>query len=64
MDSVAMILFGSVIATITGLNFMELHKIRKNLERRYSVPTVTLERQAATAAPDPELDPHGLRSSA
>ncbi len=36
MDSMAMILFGSVIATITGLNFMELHKIRKNLERRFS----------------------------
>jgi len=34
MDNVAMILFGCVIATITGLNFMELHKIRKNLERR------------------------------
>jgi hypothetical protein len=36
MDNVAMILFGSVIATLTGLNFMELHKIRKNLERRFS----------------------------
>ena len=35
MDNVAMmILFGCVISTITGLNFMELHKIRKNLERR------------------------------
>ncbi len=33
MDSMVMIMFGSVIATITGLNFMELRKIRKNLER-------------------------------
>src|SRR5918912_4183396 len=29
-----------------------------------SVPTAAAERLAATAAPDPELDPDGLRSSA
>jgi hypothetical protein len=29
-----------------------------------SVPTATAHRLAATAAPDPELDPDGLRSSA
>src|SRR5687768_14154430 len=29
-----------------------------------SVPTATAHKFAATAAPDPELDPHGLRSSA
>ncbi|HXY13879.1 MAG TPA: hypothetical protein VEI26_05210 [Terriglobales bacterium] len=34
MDSMVLIMFGSVIATITGLNFMELRKIRKNLERK------------------------------
>jgi hypothetical protein len=33
MDSMVMIMFGSVIATVTGLNFMELRKIRKHLER-------------------------------
>lgn len=33
MDSLVMIMFGSVIATLTGLNFMELRKIRKRLER-------------------------------
>ena len=33
MDSMVMIMFGSVIATLTGLNFMELRKIRKRLER-------------------------------
>ncbi|HXX28140.1 MAG TPA: hypothetical protein VEI99_06715 [Terriglobales bacterium] len=34
MDNMTIILLGCVISTITGLNFMELHKIRKNLERR------------------------------
>jgi hypothetical protein len=33
MDNMVLIMFGSVIATITGLNFMELRKIRKLLER-------------------------------
>lgn len=33
MDSMVLIMFGSVIVTITGLNFMELRKIRKHLER-------------------------------
>jgi hypothetical protein len=28
-----------------------------------SVPTETAQRFAATAVPEPELDPHGLRSS-
>ena len=33
MDSIVLILFLCVIATVTGLNFMELHRIRKRLER-------------------------------
>ena len=33
MDSMVTIMFFSVIATFTGLNFMELRKIRKRLER-------------------------------
>jgi len=33
MDSMVMIMFGSVIATLTALNFMELRKIRKHLQR-------------------------------
>jgi hypothetical protein len=33
MDTMVMIMFSSVIATLTGLNFMELRKIRKRLER-------------------------------
>jgi hypothetical protein len=32
MDSMVMIMFSSVIATLTGLNFMELRKIRKRLD--------------------------------
>ena len=32
MDNLAIIMFGCVIATATGLNFMELRKIRKHLE--------------------------------
>lgn len=33
MDNMVLIMFGCVIATVTGLNFMELRKIRKLLER-------------------------------
>ena len=33
MDSSVLIMIGCAIATITGLNFMELRKIRKHLER-------------------------------
>lgn len=40
MDSMVLIMFGSVIATITGLNFMELRKIRKHLERKDAAPEI------------------------
>ena len=33
MDNIVLILFASVICTVTALNFMELRRIRKNLER-------------------------------
>ncbi|HZP62016.1 MAG TPA: hypothetical protein VFB28_01270 [Terriglobales bacterium] len=46
MDSMVLIMFGSVIATITGLNFMELRKIRKHLERT----TPVAESKRASAA--------------
>jgi hypothetical protein len=36
----------------------------QTMEPSVSVPTATAHRFAATAAPDPELDPQGLRSSA
>lgn len=31
MDNALMIMFASVLCTLTGLNFMELRKIRKKL---------------------------------
>lgn len=33
MDTTVMIMFASVLCTITGLNFMELRRIRKKLEK-------------------------------
>src|SRR6266540_3359031 len=36
----------------------------QTIEPSVSVPIATVARSAATAAPDPELDPQGLRSSA
>jgi len=32
MDNIVMICFGSVIATMTALSFMELRRIRRKLE--------------------------------
>jgi hypothetical protein len=34
MDGILFILFGSVLVTVTALNFMELRRIRKHLERK------------------------------
>jgi hypothetical protein len=34
MDSIVMIMFGSVLCTMTALSFMELRKIRKKLETK------------------------------
>ena len=34
MDSIVLIMFGSVLCTMTALNFMELRKIRKKLETK------------------------------
>ncbi len=36
----------------------------QTIEPSVSVPTATGTRFAETATPDPELEPHGLRSSA
>jgi hypothetical protein len=36
----------------------------QTIDPSVSVPIATAQRFAATAVPDPELDPHGLRSSA
>jgi hypothetical protein len=34
MDNIVLILFLSVICTMTGLSFMELRRIRKRLDRK------------------------------
>jgi hypothetical protein len=34
MDTIVMIMFGSVLCTMTALSFMELRRIRKKLEFR------------------------------
>ena len=36
----------------------------QTMEPSVSVPTATAQRFAETPAPEPELEPHGLRSSA
>ena len=36
MDSIVMIMFGSLLCTMTALNFMELRRIRKKLETKQS----------------------------
>jgi hypothetical protein len=34
MDTIVMIMFGSVLCTMTALSFIELRRIRKKLESR------------------------------
>lgn len=34
MDTIVIIMFGSVLCSLTALNFMELRKIRKKLESK------------------------------
>jgi glutaredoxin-related protein len=36
MDIIVLVMFGSVLCTMTALNFMELRRIRKNLESKKS----------------------------
>ena len=36
MDSIVIIMFGSLLCTMTALNFMELRRIRKKLETKQS----------------------------
>lgn len=36
MDTIVMIMFGSVLATMTALSFIELRRIRKKLEHPQS----------------------------
>jgi hypothetical protein len=50
MDSMVMILFASVIATMTALCFMELRRIRRNLERRTPTETTKTQTPASRAS--------------
>ena len=43
---------------------MPLTEEGQTIEPSVSVPTATAHRLAETATPEPELEPHGLRSSA
>jgi hypothetical protein len=36
MDTIVLVMFGSVLCTMTALNFMELRRIRKHLESKKS----------------------------
>jgi hypothetical protein len=36
MDSLVMIMFGSLLCTMTALNFVELRRIRKKLDTKQS----------------------------
>lgn len=38
MDSILMILFGSLICTMTALTFIEVRRIRKKMDQRASEP--------------------------
>lgn len=49
MDSSVLIMIGCAIATITGLNFMELRKIRKHLERTHAQKEVSRGPSAVAA---------------
>jgi len=41
MDSILMILFASLICTMTALTFMEVRRIRKRIDQRTSEPVRT-----------------------
>ena len=41
MDSILMILFASLICTMTALTFMEVRRIRKKIDQRTSEPMPT-----------------------
>lgn len=47
MDNIVMICFGSVIATMTALSFMELRRIRRKLEATQSPQVAKSQAPAA-----------------
>ena len=46
MDTIVIIMFGSVLCSVTALSFMELRRIRKNLERNSPVVPLSPSGQA------------------
>jgi len=49
MDTIVMIMFGSVLCTMTALSFIELRRIRKKLES--NSPIVPLSPSTQTTVP-------------
>jgi hypothetical protein len=46
MDTIVMVMFGSVLCSVTALNFMELRRIRKKLESNKPVVPLSPSSQA------------------
>jgi hypothetical protein len=47
MDTIVLIMFASVISTMTGLSFIELRRIRKKLESKVAVAPAVKDLTAA-----------------
>lgn len=47
MDTIVLIMFASVISTMTALSFIELRRIRKKLESKAEVPSAVKDLRAA-----------------
>ncbi len=48
MDTIVIIMFGSVLCSVTALSFMELRRIRKKLESNSALVSLSPNRQATT----------------
>ena len=46
MDTIVIVMFGSVLCSVTALNFMELRRIRKKLESNNPVVPLSPSSQA------------------
>lgn len=51
MDNIVLIMFACVVATETGLNFMELRQIRKHLQREDAAQKSSVARTAVGQPP-------------
>jgi hypothetical protein len=48
MDTIVIIMFGSVLCSVTALSFMELRRIRKKLESNSTLVSLSPSSQATT----------------